>query len=136
VRDRRDDPVHDVARSAGHCRRLCGRRVGQSANDNIYRTFVEPYRERFAFFACVPLQDPHAAAEELQRGFSELAAMGALVNGYTNVVGKDTARSLDEPLSAGSLAKAANRAPKRAVLFYGTDDPLAQTAIERLILRQ
>ena len=36
-------------------------------------------------------------------------------------------------LSAGSLAKAAHRTPKRAVLFYATDDPRAQTAIVRLI---
>jgi len=36
-------------------------------------------------------------------------------------------------LSAGSLNKAANRKPKRAVLFYATDDSRAQAAIERLI---
>jgi predicted dinucleotide-binding enzyme len=36
-------------------------------------------------------------------------------------------------LSAGSLEKAANRTPQRAVLFYATDDAEAQTAIERLI---
>jgi len=36
-------------------------------------------------------------------------------------------------LSAASLKKAENRTPKRAVLFYATDDRRAQTAIERLI---
>jgi 8-hydroxy-5-deazaflavin:NADPH oxidoreductase len=36
-------------------------------------------------------------------------------------------------LSAESLREGANRAPTRAVLFYATDDDLAQTAIERLI---
>lgn len=36
-------------------------------------------------------------------------------------------------LSADSLKAAANRTPRRAVLFYATDDPQAQTAIERLI---
>jgi predicted dinucleotide-binding enzyme len=36
-------------------------------------------------------------------------------------------------LSAGSLKAAANRTPKRAVLFYATDDPRARTVIERLI---
>jgi 8-hydroxy-5-deazaflavin:NADPH oxidoreductase len=36
-------------------------------------------------------------------------------------------------LSAGSLKDAANRTPKRAVLFYATDDARAQTVIERLI---
>ena len=36
-------------------------------------------------------------------------------------------------LFAESLAQGANRTPARAVLFYATDDELAQTAIERLI---
>jgi 8-hydroxy-5-deazaflavin:NADPH oxidoreductase len=36
-------------------------------------------------------------------------------------------------LSAGSLKAAANRTPRRAVLFYATDDPQAQKVIERLI---
>jgi hypothetical protein len=36
-------------------------------------------------------------------------------------------------LGAGSLADSANRAPRRAVLFYATDDDLAAAAIERLI---
>jgi gamma-resorcylate decarboxylase len=69
----------------------------RETNDNIHRRFVEPYPERFAFFACVPLQDPNAAANELQRGVSELGAKGALINGYTSIGGKETARYLDEP---------------------------------------
>ena len=36
-------------------------------------------------------------------------------------------------LGAGSLADSANRAPRRAVLFYATDDDLAAAAIEPLI---
>ena len=36
-------------------------------------------------------------------------------------------------LGAGSLADAANRAPRRAVLFYATDDDLAAAEAERLI---
>jgi 8-hydroxy-5-deazaflavin:NADPH oxidoreductase len=36
-------------------------------------------------------------------------------------------------LSAGGLADSANRAPRRAVLFYATDDDRAAAAIERLI---
>lgn len=37
-------------------------------------------------------------------------------------------------LSADSLANSANRAPRRAVLFYATDDDRAAAEIERLIL--
>jgi predicted dinucleotide-binding enzyme len=36
-------------------------------------------------------------------------------------------------LAAGSLAESANRAPRRAVLFYATDDDRAAAVIERLI---
>lgn len=36
-------------------------------------------------------------------------------------------------LAAGSLAGSANRTPRRAVLFYATDDDRAAAAIERLI---
>jgi 8-hydroxy-5-deazaflavin:NADPH oxidoreductase len=36
-------------------------------------------------------------------------------------------------LSAGGLANGANRTPRRAVLFYATDDDRAAAAIERLI---
>jgi 8-hydroxy-5-deazaflavin:NADPH oxidoreductase len=36
-------------------------------------------------------------------------------------------------LAAPSLAPAAGRTPKRAVLFYATDDHVAQVAVERLI---
>lgn len=79
----------------------------KDTNDTIYRTFVEPYPEQFAFFACVRLQDPDAAAEELQRSVSVLGAKGALVNGYTNVGGTDAARYLDEPENDPFWAKAA-----------------------------
>ena len=36
-------------------------------------------------------------------------------------------------LGADSLADGANRSPRRAVLFYATDDDRAAAAIERLI---
>jgi predicted dinucleotide-binding enzyme len=36
-------------------------------------------------------------------------------------------------LTAQSLASAANRTPRRAVLFYATDDEQARSAVERLI---
>jgi 8-hydroxy-5-deazaflavin:NADPH oxidoreductase len=36
-------------------------------------------------------------------------------------------------LDAGSLASSANRAPRRAVLFYATDDDQAAAAVDRLI---
>jgi 2,3-dihydroxybenzoate decarboxylase len=68
----------------------------RQTNDYIYRTFVEPHPDRFAFFAAVALQDSEAASNELRRSVSELGAKGALVNGYTNVCDDQTARYLDE----------------------------------------
>jgi 8-hydroxy-5-deazaflavin:NADPH oxidoreductase len=38
------------------------------------------------------------------------------------------------PLGAASLASAANRGPRRVVLFHATDDDVAATTAERLIL--
>ena len=69
----------------------------KTTNEAIHGTFVEPHRDRFTFFACVALQDPNAAADELERAVVELGAKGALVNGYTNTPGNEMARYLDEP---------------------------------------
>jgi 2,3-dihydroxybenzoate decarboxylase len=69
----------------------------KATNEAIHGTFVEPHPDRFACFACVALQDPEAAADELERAVVELRAKGALVNGYTNTAGHEMARYLDEP---------------------------------------
>jgi predicted TIM-barrel fold metal-dependent hydrolase len=47
-------------------------------------------------FACLPTQDGAAAAAELRRAVGELGAVGALINGYTNVGGANTGRYLDD----------------------------------------
>ena len=67
-----------------------------AVNDEVHRQFVEPYPDRFAFFASLPMQDPSAAADELRRAVAELGAKGAIINGYTNVGDNDHARYLDE----------------------------------------
>ncbi|MEE4542617.1 amidohydrolase family protein [Streptomyces sp. V4-01] len=46
---------------------------------------------RFAGFAALPLQDPQAAAKELERAVSQLGLKGALVNAHTQ------GRYLDDP---------------------------------------
>ncbi|WP_411129982.1 amidohydrolase family protein [Streptomyces sp. x-19] len=45
---------------------------------------------RFGGFAALPLQDPAAAAAELERCVTQLGFHGALVNGYTNIKDADT----------------------------------------------
>lgn len=42
--------------------------------------------DRFGGFATLPMQDPKAAADELERTVKELGFKGALVNGHTNGV--------------------------------------------------
>ncbi|KAK7531034.1 amidohydrolase 2 [Phyllosticta citricarpa] len=65
-------------------------------NDEIHATYVAPHPTRFGFFACLPMQDPPAAARELERCVKQLGAKGALVNGYSQLGSADEVRYLDE----------------------------------------
>lgn len=71
--------------------------LARRTNDLINRTFVQPYPGRFYAFATVPMQDPTAAAIELERAVHELGMKGALINSYTNIGDRDTAQYLDAP---------------------------------------
>jgi len=53
-----------------------------AANDAL-ASVVASHPDRFSGFAALPLQDPAAAAAELDRAVTELGFVGALVNGYT-----------------------------------------------------
>lgn len=66
--------------------------VGRAAaiNDLIASTVAE-HPDRFAGFAALPLQDPHAAVKELERAVTQLGLTGAMVNGHTQ------GRYLDDP---------------------------------------
>lgn len=78
--------------------------VARDTNDAVKGSFVDKYPDRLSMFACLPTQDPEAAASELERAVTELGAVGALINGYTNVGDAQTGRYLDhesfEPLWA------------------------------------
>ena len=69
--------------------------IARDANDYAAK-FVKEYPDRFAAFAAVALQDPKAAADELERAVSDLGFKGALINGYTNVAANETIVYLDE----------------------------------------
>jgi 2,3-dihydroxybenzoate decarboxylase len=58
-------------------------RLARQANDLLARE-VQKKPLRLAGFAAVPLQDPAAAVEELQRAIKDLGFKGALINGQTN----------------------------------------------------
>ena len=58
-------------------------RIAKEANDLLARE-IHKRPDRYSGFACVPLQDPAAAADELERSLRQLGLCGALINGHTN----------------------------------------------------
>lgn len=58
-------------------------RLARQANDYLAGE-VQKRPQRYGGFAAVPLQDPTAAAAELQRAVRDLKFRGALINGQTN----------------------------------------------------
>jgi gamma-resorcylate decarboxylase len=70
--------------------------VARDTNDLVKRNFVDHYPDRLSMFACLPTQDGAEAAVELRRAVGELGAVGALINGYTNVGDASTGRYLDD----------------------------------------
>jgi gamma-resorcylate decarboxylase len=69
-------------------------RTARAANDALAE-IVAGHPDRFAGFAALPLQDPPAAADELERAVRELRFVGALVNGYSDTPAG--ARYYDDP---------------------------------------
>jgi 2,3-dihydroxybenzoate decarboxylase len=80
--------------------------VARNTNDLVRRQFVDKYPDRLSMFACLPTQDPEEAAAELERAVRDLGAVGALINGYTNL-DDQTGRYLDHPSFAPLWAKVA-----------------------------
>jgi 2,3-dihydroxybenzoate decarboxylase len=66
------------------------------ANDALAE-IVHAHPDRYAALAALPMQDPHAAAEELTRCVRDLDFKGALVNGYSSIGTLETAAYYDEP---------------------------------------
>jgi 2,3-dihydroxybenzoate decarboxylase len=52
-------------------------------NNDFLARRIANHPARFGGFACVPMQDPQAAAAELERAVMQLGFHGALVNGHT-----------------------------------------------------
>jgi uncharacterized protein len=65
--------------------------LARDTNDHIADA-VRAHPDRFAAFATVALQDPPAAARELERAVSHLRCRGVMINGTTN------GRFLDDPV--------------------------------------
>jgi 2,3-dihydroxybenzoate decarboxylase len=59
------------------------RRNARAANDVLAREIAKR-PDRYSGFAHLPMQDPAAAADELERCMAELKLCGAMINGHTN----------------------------------------------------
>jgi len=70
--------------------------LARATNDAL-AAIVAKRPDRFAGLAALPMQDPQAAAAELQRCVRELKFKGALVNGFSQVGSADTAVYYDLP---------------------------------------
>jgi gamma-resorcylate decarboxylase len=64
-------------------------------NDVLFEHSVSKHPDRFAGFAALPLQNPEAAAKELERTVREYGFKGAMINGYTDL-DKTNIEYLDE----------------------------------------
>jgi predicted TIM-barrel fold metal-dependent hydrolase len=67
-----------------------GIRLAREANDQLAAA-VAAHPTRFAGFATLPMAEPEAAADELERAVRSLGFKGAMINGTTN------GRFLDDP---------------------------------------
>jgi predicted TIM-barrel fold metal-dependent hydrolase len=80
---------------------------------------------RYAGFASVALQDPAAAARELERAVTRLGFKGAMINGYTNTTDGRGAAYLDAP-EADAFWEAA--AALKVPIYLHPRPPLDQRA--------
>lgn len=78
--------------------------IARRANDFLAEQ-VARRPDRFQAFAALPMQDPDAAARELERCMSELGFRGALVNGFSQVDTPDKVVYYDAPQYAGFWEK-------------------------------
>ena len=70
--------------------------LARRANDQLAE-LIGRHPDRFRAFAALPLQDPDAAITELRRAVVELGFVGALVNGFSQIVQEDNATYYDLP---------------------------------------
>jgi 2,3-dihydroxybenzoate decarboxylase len=71
--------------------------AARRANDFLSENVIARHPDRYAGFAAVSLQNPEAAAKELERCVKQLGFKGALINGYSNIHDDNTIEYSDEP---------------------------------------
>lgn len=98
-----------------------GLQLARDVNDNIARR-IAAHPGRYAGFANLPLTDPEASADELERAVIQLGFKGALVNGATE------GRYLDDP----SFEPVLRRAESLDVPIYLHPSPSSKAARDAL----
>lgn len=72
--------------------------MAPKVNDQMYTNYTTGvYADRFRFFCNVALQDPVAAATELERCVNKLGGIGVMLGGYTNNGSVNDVIYLDHP---------------------------------------
>ncbi len=106
-------------------------KLAREAND-ILSAIIQAFPDRFLGFATLPMQDPQAAVEELERCVIDLGFVGILLNGPTNFVYYDDLRfdpvwaklaELDVPL----FIHAANPSADQIKIYEGYPELLGNT---------
>ncbi len=69
----------------------------REANDFLAERIIARHPTRFAGFAAIAMQEPEAAAAELERAVRSLHFKGAMLNGYSNLGSRDTGEYYDLP---------------------------------------
>lgn len=68
----------------------------QRVNDHLAEYFVKSNPKRFQGLGVVPMQDPAAAARELERMVKDLGLKGTMINGFSNIGDGEDIMYLDE----------------------------------------
>jgi predicted TIM-barrel fold metal-dependent hydrolase len=71
--------------------------AAREVNDYLASAVIAKHPDRYAGFAAVALQDPRAAAQELERAVTRLGLKGVMINGYSNTPDPNRIEYLDEP---------------------------------------
>jgi len=87
---------HTVPAVQGIADRANAVAAAREVND-VLASEVAKRPDRYAGFASVALQDPDAAAKELDRAITRLGMKGVMINGYTNTPDPQKVDYLDDP---------------------------------------
>jgi 8-hydroxy-5-deazaflavin:NADPH oxidoreductase len=100
---------------------------------DVMKELIEQHREALSGKVVIDPSNPIAISDdgEVSRTLPDGVSSGSVIAGLLPP-GAHFVKAFGT-LSGSSLASGANRDPKRAVLFYATDDDIAAGAAERLI---